>query len=135
MNCIETYFEMIMEMHEPYEERNAFSQLDHLIQYSIGIENCLEILKENYCELYDVPSKYKVYIAALTEYIFHRCNQVPPEWVYDKKYYLKEPDFSEGIKTLCKRSGTNTLKNFAIENAIPEFQKRNYMITDVLSAV
>lgn len=135
MNCIEIYFEMIQEMQNPYEERNAFSQLDHLLQHSIGIDEVFKMLKTNYCEHYDVSQKYKVYIAALTEYIFHKHNQIPPQWVYEKEYYLSEPDFSEGVKALCKRAKTNSLKDFALENAIPEFKKRNYMITDVLSAV
>lgn len=135
MNCVEIYFEMIRNIEQPGDERNAFSQLDHQLQYDVGMESALELLKENVCDKYDVPQKYKVYIAALAEYIYHRCNVEPPKWVYEEQFYLSEPIFSEGVIALCKRSGKNTLKKYAIKDALPEFKKRNYMITDVLSAI
>ena len=131
MNIIDDYFEMI----KTGCERNAFSQLDHQIQFHVGIKAAMELLKENHCDNYDAPKKYKVYIAALTEYIFHQCGETPPEWVYEDQFYLSEPVFSEGVEMLCKECKTNALKEIITQEAIPEFKKRNFMLSDVLSAV
>ena len=131
MKCIDDYFEMVMEDCE----RNAFSQLDHQLQYHIGLETAMEIFKENVCDRYNVPQKYKVYIAALAEYIFHQCGIEPPAWVYEKQFYLPEPVFSEGVELLCKDCGTDTLKHIISKEAVPEFKNRNFMLSDILSAV
>lgn len=131
MNCIDDFFEMIIDDCE----RNAFSQLDHQLQYTVGLETAMTLLKDNVCDRYDVPQKYKVYIAALAEYIFNQCNVKPPAWVYEEQFYLSEPVFSEGIELLCKKCGTDTLKQYEMEEAIPEFKKRNFMLSDVLSAI
>ena len=135
MTCIDAYFEMIRDMQFPRDERNAFSQLDHQIQYNVGMEAAMEMLRENICDKYDVPKKYKVYIAALAEYIFHQCGAEPPVWVYEEQFYLPEPIYAEGVEALCQRFGKDNLKQIISEAAIPEFKKRNFMLSDVLSAV
>lgn len=131
MNCIEKYFKMIMEGNE----RNAFSQLDHQLKYQVGCEEMMELFKKNPCDGYDVPKKYKVYIAGLTEYVFHQYGRKPPIWVYEDQFYLSEPVFSEGTELLCRECGDDTLKQVMIEEAIPEFKRRNFMLSDVLSAI
>lgn len=135
MNCIDEYFEMILGMQFPRDERNAFSQLDHQLQFNVGMESAMTLLTENVCDKYDVPQKYKVYIAALTEFIFHKCGMEPPAWVYEKQFYLLEPVYAEGVEALCRRFGKDNLKKIISEEAIPEFKKRNFMLSDVLSAI
>ena len=131
MNYIDAYFEMVT----GDCERNAFSQLDHDLQYQVGLEAAMDLFRENICDRYDAPQKYKVYIAALAEYIYHQCGIEPPAWVYESQFYLPEPVFSEGVELLCEDCGTDTLKKIISEEAIPEFKKRNFMLSDVLSAV
>lgn len=131
MNCIDDFFDMVVNDCE----RNALSRLDHKIQYSIGLEGAMELLKENVCDKYDVKQKHKVYIAGLTEYIYHQCGKEPPEWVYEKQFYLDEPTFSDDVEKMFTRFNNDNLRQIWIEEAIPEFKKRNLMIDDVLSAV
>lgn len=135
MNCIDAYFEMIMDIQFTGDERNAFSQLDHKLQYEVGLEGAMEIFKENVCDRYDVPQKYKVYIAGLAEYIYHQCGAEPPVWVYEKQFYLSEPVYIEGVEALCRHFGNDSLKQIIREEALTEFKKRNFMLSDVLSAV
>lgn len=141
MNCVDEFFLSVpgiqydIDMERKYGlERNAFSQLDHDLKYDFDIEEILLILKCDCCKHRIVPQRYKVYIAALTEYIYNSQNVQPPEWVFESQYYLDEVTFSLGAKILCEDIGSDFLQTF-VDSAIPEFKKRNYMITDVLSAV
>ena len=65
--------------------------------------------------------KYSAYIAAMVEELCFTNNLDIPEWVFDKKYQLKEPFFVGGLESL---------KAFLIvENPLP-FRRRNIFVSE-----
>lgn len=136
MSCVEGFFEII----ERYglEDENAsslaMSQLDHELQ-EMGMEEQLSVFREDRTKGYQVANKHKTYIAALAEYIYNKYKVQPPEWVFGDEFILSEPTFSDDIEFVCLSTGSNVFKEIKTEDAIPEFAKRNYMISEVLCAV
>jgi hypothetical protein len=65
--------------------------------------------------------KYAAYIAAAVEELCYRNNMDIPEWVFDKKYRLKEPFFVGGLESL---------KAFLIAESPVSFRRRNIFVSE-----
>ena len=69
--------------------------------------------------------KYAAYIAAMVEELCFRNNLSIPDWVFDKKYSLKEPFFVGGL---------DSLKAFLLVESPLSFRRRNIFVSaNVLS--
>lgn len=113
----------------------AMSQLDHDLNDLTEVE-MLEVFAKDETKGYpDIAEKEKVYIAGLAEYIYHKAGKTPPDWVYSKEFYLSNKQYTDGIELVCKGMNTNSFKQVCDEEVLPEFKERNYMITEVLTAM
>jgi hypothetical protein len=65
--------------------------------------------------------KYAAYIAAAVEELCYINNMDTPEWVFDKKYRLKEPFFVGGLESL---------KAFLIAESPVSFRRRNIFVSE-----
>jgi hypothetical protein len=65
--------------------------------------------------------KYAAYIAAAVEELCFINNMDIPEWVFDKKYRLKEPFFVGGLESL---------KAFLIAESPVSFRRRNIFVSE-----
>jgi hypothetical protein len=65
--------------------------------------------------------KYAAYIAAAVEELCYRNSMDIPEWVFDKKYRLKEPFFVGGLESL---------KAFLIAESPVSFRRRNIFVSE-----
>ncbi|MEN8155111.1 MAG: hypothetical protein ABFR75_13925 [Acidobacteriota bacterium] len=61
------------------------------------------------------------YIAGVVEELCRRDNLRIPEWVHDKKYFLKKPFFGGGIENL---------KSFLIVESPVGFRRRNIFVSE-----
>lgn len=113
----------------------AMSQLDHDLN-DLTEDEMLEVFSEDETKGYpDIAEKEKVYIAGLAEYVYHKAGKTPPSWVYSKEFYLPNKQYTDGIELVCKGMNTNSFKQVCDEEVLPEFKERNYMITEVLTAM
>lgn len=113
----------------------AMSQLDHDLN-DLTEDEMLEVFSKDETKGYpDIAEKEKVYIAGLAEYIYHKAGKTPPDWVYSKEFYLPNKQYTDGIELVCKGMNTNSFKQVCDEEVLPEFKERNYMITEVLTAM
>ena len=116
----------------PEAEMLAMSQLDH----DLTEDEMLEAFANDETKGYpDIAEKEKVYVAGLAEYIYHKAGKTPPDWVYSKEFYLPNKQYTDGIELVCKGMNTNSFKQVCDEEVLPEFKERNYMITEVLTAM
>lgn len=65
--------------------------------------------------------KYAAYIAAVVEELCFTNNIDIPDWVFDKKYSLKEPFFVGGLESL---------KAFLIVESPLPFRRRNIFVSE-----
>lgn len=65
--------------------------------------------------------KYAAYIAAMVEELCFTNNIDIPEWVFDKKYSLKEPFFVGGLESI---------KAFLIVESPLPFRRRNIFVSE-----
>jgi hypothetical protein len=65
--------------------------------------------------------KYAAYIAAMVEELCFTNDIDIPEWVFDKKYSLKEPFFVGGLESL---------KAFLIVESPLPFRRRNIFVSE-----
>lgn len=65
--------------------------------------------------------KYAAYIAAAVEELCYRNRMDSPEWVFDKKYRLKEPLFVGGLESM---------KAFLIAESPVSFRRRNIFVSE-----
>lgn len=65
--------------------------------------------------------KYGAYTAAMVEDLCLSCNLDIPDWVFDKKYSLKEPFFVGGLESL---------KAFLIAESPLSFRRRNIFVSE-----
>jgi len=65
--------------------------------------------------------KNAAYIAAAVEELCYINNMDIPEWVFDKKYRLKEPFFVGGLESL---------KAFLIAESPVSFRRRNIFVSE-----
>jgi hypothetical protein len=71
--------------------------------------------------------KYAAYISAMVEELCFRNNLVIPNWVFEKKYSLREPFFVGGLESL---------KAFLLVESPLSFRRRNIFVSaNVLSRV
>ena len=63
----------------------------------------------------------KAYIAALVEELCFRNGLKIPDWVEDKKYFLKEPFFVGGLESL---------KSFLLVESPVSFRRRNIFVSE-----
>ncbi len=66
-------------------------------------------------------NKYKAYIAAAVEELSLKNNLEIPAWVFEKKYFLKEPFFVGGLESL---------KAFLIVESPLPFRRRNIFVSE-----
>ena len=127
-------FFRILAIHDfPEAEMLAMPQLDHDLN---DLTEMLEVFAKDETKGYpDIAEKEKVYIAGLAEYIYHKAGKIPPDWVYSKEFYLPNKQYTDGIEMLSKDFNTNSFKQVCDEEVLPEFKERNYMITEVLTAM
>jgi len=64
--------------------------------------------------------KYTAYIAAMVEELCFQNKMEIPEWVWDRKYQLKEPFFVGGLESL---------KAFLIAESPLPFRRRNIFVS------
>lgn len=135
MSLIAKFFRILAIPDCPEVEMLAMSQLDHDLNDLTEAE-MLEVFASDETKGYpDIAEKEKVYIAGLAEYIYHKAGKTPPDWVYSKEFYLPNKQYTDGIEMLSKDFNTNSLKQVCDEEVLPEFKERNYMITEVLTAM
>ena len=65
--------------------------------------------------------KYAAYIAAMVEELCFTNNIDIPDWVFDKKYSLKEPFFVGGLESI---------KAFLIVESPLPFRRRNIFVSE-----
>lgn len=65
--------------------------------------------------------KHAAYISAAVEELCFRNNLAIPDWVFDNKYYLKEPFFVGGLESL---------KAFLIVESPLSFRRRNIFVSE-----
>jgi len=111
---------------------NIKSELDHRLVY-MDPKRRIDIFKKDIISKRNISAAWKAYIAGLAEYIFNINNAAVPEWVNRPEYFLDELTYCEGTLTISE-SNDEYRKSF-INIALPEFLKRNLVITDVLSAI
>jgi len=111
---------------------NIKSELDHRLVY-MNPKNRIKIFKKDIISDRNISAAWKAYIAGLAEYIFNKNNITVPNWVNSSKYFLDELTYCEG--TLAISEGNEEYRNSFIDIALPEFLKRNLVVTDVLSAI
>jgi hypothetical protein len=63
----------------------------------------------------------KAYIAALVEELCFRNGLKIPDWVEDKRYFLKEPFFVGGLESL---------KSFLLVESPVSFRRRNIFVSE-----
>lgn len=132
MSLIAKFFRILAIPDCPEAEMLAMSQLDH----DLTEVEMLEVFAKDETKGYpDIAEKEKVYIAGLAEYIYHKAGKTPPDWVYSKEFYLPNKQYTDGIELVCKGMNTNSFKQVCDEDVLPEFKERNYMITEVLTAM
>ena len=111
---------------------NIKSELDHKLVY-MSPQNRIKIFKKDIISNRNISVAWKAYIAGLAEYIFNKNNMKVPDWVNRSEYFLDELTYCEG--TLAISEGNDEYRKSFINMALPEFIKRNLVITDVLSAI
>lgn len=134
IDYIREFFEYIQHSSDLCCATNAMSELNHELQ-ELSNEDLLSVFRIDKTKGYSVAKKHKVYIAALAEYVYNKQGVAPPDWVFDDEFYLKQPEFSDAVEFCCEKSNSDIFRRTAIKDAIPEFKKRNYMITEVLNAI
>jgi hypothetical protein len=97
----------------------------------------LNFLKWDIYDMFNIPQEYKAYFAGLTEYVYKLHGEEPPEWVHDKKFVLDELTFLYPHRCVIAMGGMDDYKNSLISQGVPEFMKRNLVVTirDFLSSV
>ena len=111
---------------------NIKSELDHRLVY-MSSKKRIKIFKKDIISKKNISAAWKAYIAGLAEYIFNINNITAPDWVNSPEYFLDELTYCEG--TLAISEGSEEYRKSFINMALPEFLKRNLVITDVLSAI
>ena len=111
---------------------NIKSELDHRLVY-MNPKKRTDIFRKDIISERNISAAWKAYIAGLAEYIFNKNNIVAPNWVNKPEYFLDELTYCEG--TLAISEGNDEYRKSFIDIALPEFLKRNLVITDVLSAI
>ena len=111
---------------------NIKSELDHRLVY-MDPKKRIKLFRKDIISERDISAVWKAYIAGLAEYIFNRTNATIPEWVNRSEYFLNELTYCEG--TLAISEGNEEYRKSFINIALPEFLKRNLVVTDVLSAI
>lgn len=109
MSLIAKFFRILAIPDCPEAEMLAMSQLDH--------------------DLNDLTEAEMLEVFAKDE------TKTPPDWVYSKEFYLPNKQYTDGIEMLSKDFNTNSFKQVCDEEVLPEFKERNYMITEVLTAM
>lgn len=83
------------------------------------LERKKEMIKSfPFSEINDI--KYSAYVAAMVEELCFRNKIEIPDWVWDKKYRLKEPFFVGGLESL---------KAFLIAESPLSFRRRNIFVS------
>jgi len=111
---------------------NIKSELDHKLIY-MDTKKRIKIFKKDIIAEKNISAEWKAYIAGLAEYIFNKNDITAPDWVNNPEYFLDELTYCEG--TLAISEGNEEYRKSFIYIALPEFIKRNLVITDVLSAI
>lgn len=132
MSLIAKFFRILTIPDCPEAEMLAMSQLDHDLTEAEMLEVFAKYETKGYP---DIAEKEKVYIAGLAEYIYHKAGKTPTDWVYLKEFYLPNKHYTDGIEMLSKDFNTNSFKQVCDEEVLTEFKERNYMITEVLTAM
>ncbi len=114
--------------------KSIYSTIDHILT-KMDTEQRIKILWKNPFELEDkIEIPHMVYLAALTEFLYNKENKEPPTWVFDKRFYLEEEKFADSVELFISKVPHSDIKQRYREQAIPEFKKRNYIVTDVLNS-
>lgn len=129
---IEEFYESVLENGEEVYDI-AISELNHTLQ-TLSTEEQIRVLSTEVTG-YDVPKFLLIYTAGLTEYLCNKQGIAPPEWVFKPEYYFDKPFYPFGLEEVCAWLGNEEILRLSEENAIPEFKRRNFMISDVLDAV
>jgi len=111
---------------------NIKSELDHRLVY-MAPEKRIKIFQKDIISKKNISAEWKAYIAGLAEYIFNKNDITAPDWVNKSEYFLNDLTYCEG--TLAISEGNEEYRKSFINIALPEFLKRNLVITDVLSAI
>ena len=111
---------------------NIKSELDHRLVY-MDPKKRIKIFRKDIISNKNISVEWKAYIAGLAEYIFNENDITAPDWVNKSEYFLNDLTYCEG--TLAISEGNEEYRKSFINIALPEFLKRNLVITDVLSAI